>query len=950
MKPVTLAVAAVLAASPVAASAGFKITFGLKRKAHGVVWNGGVRNAAQVRGLAGWHLDEADAIRPPDRWDITLRSVGGDITAKAVILDLVSPEEHPVTFFTRNGDFTFVPAEIPYGALHYVEGLDGDVSIERVPVPQTVTSKLAEDDDPALLRTRDGSYWLAWVAYRTRERDGYNVTGADEVMVARSPDGRTWSRPVAITSPGDHFRVALGEDGRGHIWCVYGLQKETESGNFDLYARVFEGGKWSEEQQLTRSPMPDVFHRVASDQQGNLYLVWMGFRGPPAQSEILMRVRTAEGWSEELNVSASPEDDWEPAVAARDGRAWVAWDAYRGRSGYDLLLRPWANGALGPATEVSATPFAEMRADVAVDGAGRVWISWEEGGPNWGKDTGYQNPKHRIRLRQGGSEIYGPANSVKALYRRPRVAVLAGGQLLQPRAEPEAAYPDFLQQNLFQNPRLGVDGAGRVWLFLRHQTVAKGRNAGHFFDFYATTLAGAKWMHPVLLPASTARQDTLLATAAGEAGIVAAVVGDGRQLPVVLPVNHEISTMVLEAGTLTGDPPALVPFRPSPGGEPAAPHPREDEQVRRVRAHRVQLGGQTYKIVRGDLHRHTEISMDGAIDGSLWDLYRYALNAVAFDYIAVTDHNYGAWLDTDEPESRNTDDEYQWWRTQKSCDIFHAPGRFVPLYGFERSINFPLGHRNIFHTRRGVFSYRVPKLHISERPEMIDRDAQGFWAYLRATGGIGIAHTSGTTMGTDWRLRDDAVEPVTEIYQGCRNNYEEEGAPRAAAPDSPGPGGAGRAPFQKGLIWNALGAGHRMGFIASSDHFSTHISYANLLVPDRLTTREDIQEAFRQRRTYASTDNIIIDFHGGGAMQGGELAASASPAFQVKVIGTEPILRVEVIKNNRVVYTTRETSFAWRDTSKPEGYYYLRVIQSYSAQQPDVEGEIAWSSPIFVRR
>jgi hypothetical protein len=410
--------------------------------------------------------------------------------------------------------------------------------------------------------------------------------------------------------------------------------------------------------------------------------------------------------------------------------------------------------------------------------------------------------------------------------------------------------------------------------------------------------------------------------------------------------------------------------------------------VDRVRTHRVTVGGQTYKVVRGDLHRHTEISMDGAIDGSLWDAYRYALNAAAFDYIAVTDHNYGAWLDTDEPESRNTDDEYQWWRTQKSADIFHVPGRFVPLYGYERSINFPLGHRNIFHVRRGVFSYRVPKLHIAERPELIARDAQGLWAYLRSTGGVGIAHTPGTSMGTDWKLRDDAVEPVTEIYQGDRNNYEEEGAPRAAIPSSYGDGGAGRPPFQKGLIWNAMGAGYRMGFIASSDHFSTHISYANLLVPDRPATRDGIQDAFRRRHTYGSTDNIVVDFHTASAQQGDLIQAAESPVFQVRIIGTEPLLRVEVIKNNRVMYTrepeggARRVEFTFRDAkefgggfadtamaatsqiqnwqapetgvrprpSRPESYYYVRVVQSYSAAEPKAEGEIAWSSPIFVTR
>ena len=53
-----------------------------------------------------------------------------------------------------------------------------------------------------------------------------------------------------------------------------------------------------------------------------------------------------------------------------------------------------------------------------------------------------------------------------------------------------------------------------------------------------------------------------------------------------------------------------------------------------------------------------------------------------------------------------------------------------------------------------------------------------------------------------------------------------------------------KEPFQKGLVWNALGAGYRMGFTASSDHYSTHISYANLIVPARTTTRDDLLDAF----------------------------------------------------------------------------------------------------------
>ena len=51
--------------------------------------------------------------------------------------------------------------------------------------------------------------------------------------------------------------------------------------------------------------------------------------------------------------------------------------------------------------------------------------------------------------------------------------------------------------------------------------------------------------------------------------------------------------------------------------------------------------------------------------------------------------------------------------------------------------------------------------------------------YLRFFDGVCASHTSATSMGTDWRDNDPAVEPMVEIYQGDRQNYERPGAPRS---------------------------------------------------------------------------------------------------------------------------------------------------------------------------
>ena len=41
---------------------------------------------------------------------------------------------------------------------------------------------------------------------------------------------------------------------------------------------------------------------------------------------------------------------------------------------------------------VATTPDYETRVSLAVDGQDRVWIGYEQGGPNWGKDFGRMVP------------------------------------------------------------------------------------------------------------------------------------------------------------------------------------------------------------------------------------------------------------------------------------------------------------------------------------------------------------------------------------------------------------------------------------------------------------------------------------------------------------------------------------------------------------------------------
>ena len=296
-----------------------------------------------------------------------------------------------------------------------------------------------------------------------------------------------------------------------------------------------------------------------------------------------------------------------------------------------------------------------------------------------------------------------------------------------------------------------------------------------------------------------------------------------------------------------------------------AAHPEEPEDVARMRSHRVFSGGKVYQLLRGEFHRHTEISQDGGNDGSLEDMWRYAIDAGRLDWIGNGDHDNGGGK------------EYTWWLIQKTTDLYHNAPAFMPMHTYERSVSYPGGHRNVMFPYRGVRT--LPRLvdenGVQTRINGRDLDAQMLYKYLNELGGICAAHTSGTGMGTDWRENDPKVEPFVEIYQGIRDSYEHYGAPRVA--HGPGDAVGGWRPL--GMVWNALAMQYKIGFQSSSDHVSTHISFA-IAIAEK-PTREAIFDAFKKRHCYAATDNILLDVRCGDHLMGDEFTADGPVTFKV---------------------------------------------------------------------
>jgi hypothetical protein len=830
----------------------------------------------------------------------------------------------------------------------------GRAVVRLVSTATPVETGKTEDDFPAACYGPDGTLWVAHISYTVKEESrrieapnlkeqppdfkAYYTPEFGDQLVVRSYKAGKWSKPLGVTPPGqDLMRCALAADGRGTVWVAYGANRD---GKFTLCVRPLNPGagesatapKVGAEVALLRGHESALNPALCTTQAGGVALACQVWDATGA-SRVAVFHKDAGEWTALGNVfGGKGGSQWHAAVAAGPGKGVdIACDHYASGD-YDVSLARRAD--LSGTSEAPGVPLAttsryEARPSLCYDGRGRLWVAYEEGPERWGKNFG--------ALDEGGNPLY--------FARTVKVVCLDNGKLSKPAAElPPLAQrgdsPDTGQKvealPRYAYPQIGIDGNGRVWLTYRQKFGSRySTHPGSYWLTFARRLDGDKWSEPIEVHHSDGLLDSrpvLLPHAAGGLRILHNT--DGRYTTPET-IDNQIYMSYVD---LPGAPvePKLVPHVPGKKDEKVLAEAKaEQEAVRRCRDHRIEAGGKKYQLLRGEFHRHTEISWDGGPDGSLEDMWRYALDGAEMDWIGNGDHDNGAGR------------EYPWWLTQKTTDVFHVKGRFTPMFSYERSVAYPHGHRNCVFARRGVRT--LPRL---DQPDVQKRvggvhadDTRMLYRYLKELDGICASHTSATGMGTDWRDNDPAAEPVVEIYQGDRMSYEKEAAPRAGYDPKSGKKPANIAGwYPLGFINHALDKGYRLGFQASSDHFSTHISYCIVLAERH--DRAAILDGLRKRHCYGATDNIVLDVRSGGQVMGDDFKTNQVPALEIKVLGTAALARVEVLKDSSVVHTfepgkdTFESK--WTDP-KPEAgmhYYYVRVQQA--------DGELAWGSPLWI--
>jgi hypothetical protein len=757
---------------------------------------------------------------------------------------------------------------------------------------------------PSVAAAPDGSLLCCWVEWLPGEGDVLQAT-------LLKPDGSpTHPGPTRLTTEiGDIFRPTALFAADGTAWVFFGMRV---GGRVHVYATHRDDADWSTPRPVTTFEHPCFNQEATAHADGRVELCWQGRRG--GRFGVFSRICERGTWGPTTLVSEGVEANvWDPVVVAcHDGGSAYAWSEYRDGSYRVALRRRDRAGRLGePRSLTSGTDYA-LHPSLAVTGDGRLWCAFDVITIAGHGGSGPTQLRPADELVTGALRTYGrePGDSVPAELLPDVDATI---KVVQVDDDGVRECSDGLAEGLSVVPSglpklAATRDGGLVVAYRVHRQLPL---MTYYWEIAAQALGPQGWRAPTTFRGSDGTLEEV-SVAQGLDRVVIAAQTDarldralqwtegfgGRECPYLMEHHgsvvwhgvHGVGVVVLAEIDSAGAAPSTL----GSGEAPAAVHAdRRCESRRWVGArspserYTARLDdGREYTLYWGDLHRHSLVSRCTAGDEpSLEDFYRYAWDVCEYDFWAVTDH------------SENSSD-YQWWTIQKIADLFHIPGCFVPLYGFEWT-SPDTGHQNVIFgdVERGapIFSAFAEG---STTPT-------GLWEGLASHPdypAITIPHHPGAAMvHNDWDYHDPRFSRLVEIFQACRGNYEAPGAFRQYAD----------ATREGTFVIDGLRRGHRFGLIASSDH-GHGAGYVGAFA-QRLT-RGSVFEALHSRRTFAATTRgLVLDVRMGDAFLGEEVTAERRE-LAIHAEGYTDLARVDVVRNGEVVYV------AGPDLDLPSGW------------------------------
>ena len=333
-----------------------------------------------------------------------------------------------------------------------------------------------------------------------------------------------------------------------------------------------------------------------------------------------------------------------------------------------------------------------------------------------------------------------------------------------------------------------------------------------------------------------------------------------------------------------------------------------------------------YNLYFGQLHSHTNYS-DGL--GTVDEAYTYARDNAKVDFLAVTDHSNSfdnANLSTITDGSKST----EWIGGHVAADKYNSE-KFVGIYGYEMTWSNGTGHMNTFNTE-GFENRETAKYKNS------DGLKQYYEVLKQVPDSISQFNHPGPTFGdfNDFAYYDPQIDKLITLIEVGN-----------------GEGAIGSSGYFASYEYytRALDKGWHLSPTNNQDNHLGKWGNANtaktVVLADSLT-RENIYDAMRNMRTYATEDsNLRIKYTLNGEIMG-TIFDSKPQNINIRVELEDPdneaLGKISVVSNggkilaSKVLYTSKDV--VEFNLPADYSYYYIRVDES--------DKDIAVTAPVWV--
>lgn len=352
-----------------------------------------------------------------------------------------------------------------------------------------------------------------------------------------------------------------------------------------------------------------------------------------------------------------------------------------------------------------------------------------------------------------------------------------------------------------------------------------------------------------------------------------------------------------------------------------------DETISTRSRSSIKYGGKTLTAWWGDLHMHTNVSHCSIHSGfhstELEEKYRFCRDVGDLDFAMVTDHDSMS--------------DFEWFRTRREAAFHNRPDDFIAFSGYEWTSSMMTDHENFGH-RNVLFTDDIQPLLRCRAPE--SDTPERLWSNLDPEHSMTIPHHPSCTEHLfNWDHFNPDFDRLAEIFQ-VRGADEFNNCPMY-------PDNYGRSVTKDHSVGEALRRGYRIGFTSGGEHEGVGVTavYAEEL------TRKSIFTALQARHTYGTTGaRIALDFRVNGHLMGEEIYCIEKPSIHIQVHGTCEIVNIRLMRDGVSIHEWNnlgiDAEIDWVDASlfgdemTKSHYYYAAITQS--------DGEMAWSSPVFL--